>query len=330
MQRMREARLRKKYATVTPLLMAGVRKRQLILAAGILLSICALLPIFDDIRATAISNQFKTSVLLDSLKSTPFPSAPDYSKFLHSSPGEHAALMGPKNCASCHRANGALEPSFPKHKDCTGCHLVQFTAANSSSTSNPICTICHNETDLSSSKAPPKSFSRLLSFDAKFDHAQHLQGIESARPERGCAFCHSLARGGVAESIPARLDAHRVCYDCHAQGKQASNFSSCGSCHESRLGRYSPTSTATRSYRVGFSHAEHGSRERLSCESCHNVLGRGLPQARQVSSIAPALHRFNARARSCLTCHNGQRAFGDGKPEFVNCKRCHKGPTFKS
>ena len=326
MQRMREARkLRRKYATLTGMVMAGVRKRQLILAAAILFSICALLAILNGIRAAAISNQF---ILLDSLNSTPFRSAPDYSRFLHSSPGEHAALMGPRNCASCHRPNGALEPSFPKHKDCTGCHLVQFTAANSSSTSNAICTICHNETDLSSSKAPPRSFSRLRSFDARFDHAQHLQGIESARPERGCAFCHGPARGGVAETIPARLDAHRVCYDCHAPGKQASNFSSCGSCHG--IGRYSPTSTAARAYRVGFSHAEHGPRERLNCESCHNVLGRGLPQARQVSSVAPVLHGSIARARSCMTCHNGQRAFGDAKPEFVNCRRCHKGPTFKS
>lgn len=326
---MREVRnLRRKVATLISLLMAGVRKRQLILAAALLVSICALLAIFSGVLAAALSNQFKPGALLDSLESTAFRSAPDYSRFLHSSPGEHAALMGPRNCASCHRANGGLEPSFPKHKDCTGCHLIQFTAANSSSTSNPICTICHNEADLSSSKAPPKSFSRLRSFDAKFDHAQHLQGIGFARPERGCAFCHGPARGGVAETIPARLDAHRVCYECHAPGKQASNFSSCGSCHG--LGRYSATSIAARSYRVGFSHAEHGSRERLNCESCHNVLGRGLPQARQVSSIAPALHRSSARARSCMTCHNGQRAFGDAKPEFVNCKRCHKGPTFRS
>src|SRR6266404_8507968 len=167
MQRMREARkLRQKYATLTSMLTTGVRKRQLILAAAVLFSICALLAIFNGIRAAAISNQFKPGVLLDSLKSNPLGFAPDYSKFLHSSPGEHAALMGPKNCASCHRANGALEPSFPKHKDCTGCHLVQFTAANSSSTSNPICTICHNEADLSSSKAPSRKFSRLMSFDA--------------------------------------------------------------------------------------------------------------------------------------------------------------------
>lgn len=287
--------------------------------------VCALSVIFNGPRAVAIANQI---VPFDSLTATPVRITPDYSRFLHSSPGEHAALMGPKNCASCHRANGALEPSFPKHKDCTGCHLVQFTATNNSSTTNPICTICHNETALSSPKAPPKSFSRLQSFDARFDHAQHLKGVESARPQRGCALCHSPVRGGVAETIPARLEAHRICYECHAPGKQANDYASCGSCHGQ--GRYSPTSIAARAYRVGFSHTDHGPRERLNCESCHTLSGRGLPQSRQVSSIAPVLHRSNTRARNCLTCHNGQRAFGDAQAEFVNCKRCHKGPTFKS
>ncbi len=311
--------------------MLGVRKRQLIQRRLMLAAaICALLAIFNGIRAIAISNQFRPAALLYSLKSTPFSPAPDYSKFSHSSPGEHAALMGRKNCASCHRPNGGLEASFPKHKDCTGCHSVQFTAANNSSTSNPICTICHNEADLNTSKALPKKFSRLRSFDAKFDHAQHLEGIESARPERGCAFCHGPARGGVAETIPARLDAHRVCYECHAPEKQASNFSSCGSCHG--LERYSPTPTNARAYRLSFSHAAH---VRVICHSCHGVKGRGFPQARQVSSIMPVEHLVNSSAPNCKTCHilaherekSGQRAFGDTDTHF--CKRCHKRETFK-
>jgi len=253
--------------------------------------------------------------------------ATDYSKFSHASPKEHADLTGRPNCAGCHRrSGGSLEPKFPAHKDCTGCHLVQFTSPGSSD--NPICTICHTKDGLNSSNAPTKSFARLRSFTAEFDHSQHLRGIESARPAEGCAACHSRGRQGVAETIPARLGAHQTCYECHSPGKSANNLSSCGSCH--KLGRYSPTSMTARSYRVGFSHAEHSPRQRLNCESCHNVLGRGLPQARQVSSISPALHRSNARMRSCMTCHNGQRAFGDARAEFNDCKRCHKGPTFKS
>ena len=158
------------------------------------------------------------------------------------------------------------------------------------------------------------------------DHAQHLKGIESARPGKGCAACHSPANRGVAETIPARLNAHQVCYDCHSPGKQASKTSSCGSCH--KLAPYSPTSTAARAYRVGFSHADHGPREHLTCDRCHSLRGGGLPQAKQVSSILPAQHYVNPRAQSCATCHNGRRSFGDKGPNFDDCKRCHKGLKF--
>lgn len=253
----------------------------------------------------------------------------DYSKFSHSSPREHEDLMGRANCGSCHRrSDGSPAPRFPLHKDCTGCHLLQFTASNSSSSINPICTICHRPDDLNSSNALPKGFPRLMSFAAEFDHPQHLKGIESARPGDGCTACHSPANRGAAETIPARLNAHQVCYTCHSPGKQASKFSACGSCH--RLGPYSPTSTAARAYVMGFSHADHGQRDRLTCDSCHNLRGRGLPQAKQVSSIVAVQHLSTPRAQACMTCHNGQRAFGDKRAEFNDCKRCHKGPTFKT
>ena len=150
----------------------------------------------------------------------------DYSKFSHATPKEHADLMDRTNCASCHRrSDGSVEPRFPVHKDCTGCHLVQFTASNNSSSVNPICTICHKAEGLNSSNAPIKNFPRLMSFAAEFDHAQHLKGIESARPGNGCVACHAPANRGVAETIPARLNAHQICYDCHSPGKSASKTS---------------------------------------------------------------------------------------------------------
>ncbi|MBA2703901.1 MAG: hypothetical protein H0U60_08620 [Blastocatellia bacterium] len=251
---------------------------------------------------------------------------PDYSKFSHSNPREHAELMSRSNCGTCHRRNdGSLSPRFPLHKDCTGCHLVQFTASNRTSAVNPICTICHTRDGLNSSNPITKPFPALLSFRAEFDHAQHLQGKETARPSAGCAACHTPARRGVAQSIPARLTAHRTCYECHSQGKQASDLSSCGVCHA--LGSYSSTSTNTRAYRVSFSHADHGARARLSCTNCHNVRGQGLQQTRQISSISPAQHSANSRAQSCMTCHNGRRAFGD--TDTHDCKRCHKRETFR-
>jgi len=258
-----------------------------------------------------------------------FPSsalAKDYSKFAHSSPKEHANLMG--NCASCHRRrDSSIEPAFPLHKDCTGCHVVQFTTVDNSATGNLICIICHKAEGLNSSRPPLKNFSRLASFTAEFDHDQHQRGIDAARPANGCAACHSPMNRGVAETIPARLDAHRICYECHSPGKQASATSSCGSCH--KTGGYLPTPTAARAYRLGFSHADHGPRARLNCGRCHDLRPRGFPQRRQVTSIVPVQHLPNSHA--CVSCHNGQKAFGEHvKGNYANCRRCHTGPKFGS
>jgi c(7)-type cytochrome triheme protein len=291
------------------------------LARPLLVLLCLLLIASIGLPVPAVTNAAKPDPAKANMP------AQDYSRFSHSSPREHADLMGRENCGSCHRrTDGTLAPRFPLHKDCTGCHLVQFTASNSSSPVNPICTICHRGEGLNSSNPPLKNFPRLLSFTAAFDHAQHLQGIESARPGKSCAACHTPANRGLAETIPARLNAHQICYECHSPGKQASKSSSCGSCHT--LGRYSQTSTSARAYRMGFSHADHGLRQRLTCDRCHNVRGRGLPQARQVTSIVAVQHLSNSRTQSCITCHNGQRAFGESA-NFADCSRCHKGQGFR-
>ncbi|HEX5706892.1 MAG TPA: cytochrome c3 family protein, partial [Pyrinomonadaceae bacterium] len=75
-----------------------------------------------------------------------------------------------------------------------------------------------------------------------------------------------------------------------------------------------------------FSHAAHGSRQGLSCASCHEVRA-GLAQSRQVSSPRPAQHFPPARTRSCASCHDNRRAFGG--EDFGDCKRCHRGSTFR-
>src|SRR5438105_8480628 len=155
----------------------------------------------------------------------------DYSKFSHSSPREHADLMDRKSCGSCHRRGPGVAPTWPLHKDCTGCHMVQFTAANQGTDMNPICTICHTREGLNSSNPPTKAFSRLRSFRAEYDHAQHLQGKDNARPAAGCAACHTSTLRGVAQSIPAHLNAHQVCYECHSPRTQAHDLSSCRVCH---------------------------------------------------------------------------------------------------
>src|SRR5438876_5354074 len=196
--------------------------RRLVLAAIILCSICAA-ALLSGSGASAVTNQLTPWRQRDSLKSMGLLPATDYSNFLHSSPREHAELMGRGNCSSCHRrSDTSTTLRFPLHKDCTGCHLVQFTASDSSSSVNPICTVCHKPEGLNSPNAPLKNFPRLMSFAAEFDHAQHLKGIESARPGNGCGACRRAANRGVAETIPARLNAHQICYDCHSPGKSAS------------------------------------------------------------------------------------------------------------
>ncbi len=301
---------------------SGAKRCSCLSGAALLVALCV--PIFNGICLQV----FAGATTPRSLPIRANMPAGDYSRFSHSTPREHADLMGNENCGTCHRrTDGSPGPRFPLHKDCTGCHLVQFTASNPSASVNPICMICHEANGLNSSNPPLKNFSRLISFRAEFDHAQHLQGIDSARPTAGCAACHTPTNRGVAETIPARLNAHQICYDCHSPGKSASKTSSCGSCH--RLGSYSSTSIASRSYRTGFSHADHGPREGLSCDRCHDVRRRGLPQARQVSSIAPVQHLSNSRAQNCLACHNGQRAFGESA-NFTECARCHKRTGFRS
>ncbi|MBD0371407.1 MAG: cytochrome c3 family protein [Pyrinomonadaceae bacterium] len=294
----------------------GLKRRLTLLAAPLLALLCLPIIVVVSRRASALGTPPEPTAARRA------GSVQDYSRFSHTSPGEHAALTD--NCSSCHRrSDGSLEPRFPVHKDCTGCHLTQFTAAISSS-ENPICTICHASNGLDSSNPPLKKFPGLRSFNAQFDHAQHLQGKASARPAEGCAACHAPAQRGVAKTIPARLNAHQNCYQCHSPGGQAGELSSCGSCH--KLGAYAPTSTASRAYRMSFSHSTHGLGQRLNCADCHSVMGRGLPQRRQVRSISPAQH-FAPRAQSCMACHNGKRAFGD--TNFNDCKRCHKGQTFR-
>lgn len=280
--------------------------------------------VFENVRVKAFADE----VIPTSVRSAREVLSGDYSKFDHANPKEHKDLMGKDKCGSCHRrSDESTEPKFPVHKDCTGCHMVQFTAPGNTSSINPICTICHKPEGLNSPAAPLKAFSRLVSFSADFDHAQHLQGISEARPAGGCLTCHSPINRGIAESVPTRLAAHRVCYECHSPGKQASKTFSCGSCHS--FGRQSSISLAARSYRVGFSHSDHATRARLTCERCHVIRGRGLPETRQVSSIVPVQHSPNPSG--CIYCHDGRHSFGEQvKGNFDNCRRCHKGSKFGS
>jgi c(7)-type cytochrome triheme protein len=231
----------------------------------------------------------------------------DFSKFLHSRPN-HARMP----CLLCHRReSNSIRPNLPGasgHVPCSGCHAQQF--ANSES---PICTICH--TDVRSGAVKP--FPRLKSFRVNFDHARHLNmgGVS-------CATCHRPSRGGAALTIPAGFSAHSTCYACHTPRAKSGgrDISSCGTCH--KLGGYSRTPTSMPAFRMNFSHAKHSAAQKLSCSDCHQVRA-GLPQRRQVTAPEPANHHASGRSQSCMTCHNGKRAFGGD--DFSVCTRCHTG-----
>lgn len=237
-----------------------------------------------------------------------FPEGLDYGKFMHSS-ANHSRLP----CLLCHRreSNSPVpnRPGASGHLPCAGCHAQQFADSGS-----PVCTICH--TDARSGAL--KSFPRLKSFRMKFDHSTHVKmGSVS------CATCHRPASGGVALSIPAGFNAHATCFGCHTPRAQSGgrDISSCGTCHQ--LGGYSRTPQSAPAFRVGFNHAKH---QKVTCNECHQVRA-GMPQRRQVTAPEPLNHHANGRGKSCLTCHDGKRAFGGD--DFTVCKRCHTGAAWR-
>jgi c(7)-type cytochrome triheme protein len=275
-----------------------------------------LFTIFADRRLYAMTAETSSTAVPSSNAGT----AQDYGKFQHTS-ASHASLR----CTSCHQraADNSARPTLPGHKSCTGCHLAQFVTPQA-----PMCSICH--TDISGPNPPVRAFPEKFkeSFNVKFDHAQHMSA--SARPSKGCVACHDrpLMRG-AALSIPVGLSAHNQCYACHTPNSQSSNgrdIGSCDTCHATAP--YARTQTGARAFRAGFSHAEHGARQRLGCTDCHS-LSAGLPQSKQVSSPRTAQHfPAGGRSLSCMTCHNGRRAFG-GDLAFKDCRRCHEGQTFR-
>lgn len=233
-------------------------------------------------------------------------SGPDFSKFKHDNPN-HSRLP----CLLCHRRETneprPVRPGAADHAPCAGCHAKEF--ANSG---HQICTICH--TDAQAGTVKP--FPRLSSFGTRFDHARH-QSVGGFN----CASCHRPLRGGVALSIPSGFNAHTNCFACHSPRAQSNgrDISSCGTCHQ--LGRTAGASTSARAFRVGFSHAKHDRSEGLSCNECHRV------QTGRVSSPQPLHHHAGPRALSCMSCHNGKRAFGGD--DFSVCKRCHTGTRWQ-
>ena len=234
-----------------------------------------------------------------------FSAQTNYSQFKHDE-RNHARLP----CLLCHRReNNSPQPTLPgkaSHTPCTGCHEKQFA-----NPAGEICLICH--TDAQSGNV--KSFPPLRNFNVKFDHARHTS------VGAGCATCHRPNRRGQGFSIPARINAHVTCFSCHTSTAKVNerDLSSCSTCHTP--GRFTRTSDRVAAFRVGFNHSQHNRDEGLSCNDCHRV------RAEDVTAPQPLNHHAGPRSFSCLSCHNGKRAFGGD--DFSACKRCHKGSAWR-
>lgn len=228
----------------------------------------------------------------------------DFSKFQHSN-AEHARFP----CALCHeRKDNTATPKLTGHMPCAGCHTQQFA-----DNKNAICTICHTNTET----AAVKSFPALKSFNVIFSHARHLR-------QTNCTACHKPLRNGVALSIPSGLNAHNACFQCHSPGAQSGekNIDSCDTCHQPGKVGGTISEWARAFSATPFTHASH----KMNCTACHNI-NASATRGNQVSAPVAAMHFAAKNAQSCASCHNNKRAFGGD--DFQDCRRCHKGNSFK-
>lgn len=228
----------------------------------------------------------------------------EFSKFKHSN-AEHARFP----CALCHeRTDNSATPKFSGHLPCAGCHTAQFA-----DNKNLICTICHSNAETGAMKR----FPGLKSFNAVFDHSSHTRLTN-------CASCHQSTKNGVAISIPANLNAHNSCFSCHSPGAVSGEkkIDSCDTCHQpgKPVGKVSESAQAYQ--KTPFKHSAH----KLNCTECHTIRA-GASRGNQVTATTAAMHFPPKNVQSCATCHNNKRAFGG--EDFSDCRRCHRGDTFK-
>ena len=126
----------------------------------------------------------------------------------------------------------------------------------------------------------------------------------------------------VAEGDPAKIISFKnksskqiseTCLVCHAGREEHNNFRrgehwrndiGCTECHS-----FVRSPIQRIAYRRGFSHARHDSSESLRCVDYHRVLA-GRSQRKQVTVPIPLSRHAPDRGLSCMTCHDGTKAFG--------------------
>ena len=191
--------------------------------------------------------------------------------------------------------------------------LVQVATRNSSRVRKPDLYYLPYRCQIGSGQ----TFPRLKSFKVKFEHSRHLNmsGISCGRviDLLVAAWHYQYLRDSTL--IRLVIATHRARNPGDATFLRAALAIS----WVDILGRPS----FSRAFRVNFSHAKH---QKETCNECHQVRA-GMPQRRQVTAPAPLHHHASGSGLSCMTCHNGKRAFGGD--DFTVCKRCHTGTRWR-
>ena len=271
----------------------------------------------------------------------------DYTRFNHKShlglvkiPG--TGRVRELKCDQCHERsvkrgsiipntsrNERLELSFPGHRACVECHIVQFT-------SRPLetCGICHSGEQALSSRPPQRDFPLRYDYNVFFDTKQHEAhiGYKFADGRNlDCAGCHQPTQRQVARLIPS----HPECYSCHAPSSsdaRAKLKAGCIVCHTQAVAKVDPREYKSLAYGARFSHRTHVGYVGNDCTVCHTISGAYNQPSPKPATIRVKQH-LNERERSgrgCFSCHDGGTHFG--RPVFSGeygpagkgaCAKCH-------
>ena len=152
--------------------------------------------------------------------------------------------------------------------------------------------------DVNSGNPPLKSFPTRFneSFNVKFDHAQHMTG--AARPQSGCAACHSR----VGRDAPRRSRFRQASRPTTSVTPATRRAASRPPDERSRRAEFATIrkrsrapATNARAFRFAFSHAKHGTGQRLACTDCHRVDAGFAPKPSGEFARARRTFRFDAR-----------------------------------
>lgn len=197
-----------------------------------------------------------------------------------------------------------IEPRmpYPTHDKCISCHPKAFFKKPLR-----ICTNCHVKVDFAKKADMKKQSGKQAPLQTLFSHKLHLSKKQRVRKRfkfyKDCTFCHSFKRNKKKPSFPA----HAQCCDCHTKKGVEPSINDCAGCHARPKNQ-----RRTKSKIKNFSHDDHRidpvSNQLLECTRCHG----SVMSATKVARIRmPVMD-------TCVTCHQGEVAFG-----YSQCLKCH-------